>query len=217
MSGSTFTLKLVEEAELYAIYDVTSNVEVNNVTVKPSSNAAYSWVTAWNKTSGRLKIEKNSATACNITVLLEGDNQVDDSAVYYCEHKRSSEYQNFVVIGPGLVADKFKLGLNCNTCSIPGCEPAKKSDEYVEKEIHNCCDEGETKVRQAALDELFCNYNDEGLSINYYKPKCNSEEYITEKPNDYCEVYCGVTAMYKIPATIAAATLQPIHRLFIFG
>ena len=198
MSGATFTIKLVEEQELYAIYDVTSEQEVNNVKVTPSSNATVTWVTAWNKKSGRIKVNKKTSTTCNISITIEGDNQVDGAAVYYCTHKRSSSYQSFVTIGPGKIADKFKLDLDCTGCSSVGCAAAKHAKDFIEKDIHNCCDGQETKVRQQALDELFCEYSEEGLVVPYYKPRCNANEYITETKS-YCEVYCGVTAMYKMP------------------
>lgn len=213
MTAKIFTLKLVEETELTATYEVTSNVQVNNIKITTSSNISFEWVTPWDKTSGKLKITKTSPTVCSGTLTLEGDNSVDNAAVYYCKHTYSSEFQNFVVIGPGVTADKFKLEFDCTGCSSDGCQATRHYKDFDEKEIHNCCDEGITKVRQAALDELFCDYNYDGVKVDYYKPRCNAEEYVTNTPNEYCKVYCGTTVMYKIPGPTRALA----DREFVFS
>ena len=198
MSGKLFTIKLVEKTNDYNVYDVTSKNEVSEPVVT-GTNIGYEWVTPWDKTSGRLKIKKLKVSDCEGSfILTSNDKNTSGVSTYYCRNKNSSN-QDFITIIPGQASgDKFNISFKCEK-ACEGCTPANHADEYPEAEINNCCDDGETKVRQAALNELFCDYSENGENIANAKPRCNAEEYITETPNSYCTVYCGTTVMYKIP------------------
>lgn len=200
-----FTLTIESEHDGYNIYKVTSNRPVNEdqLVVSPSG-VHVDWIENWNGTSGKIKVSAGSSN-CNGSVTFSANVQVGNtSAIYTCGTNRS-DWQNYIAIGPSKVGDTFDVSAcEVKDCIRSGCGTVEKKDEFKDIDIRNCCEEGATtKVRQAALNELFC--KDGTLNIDYYKPKCNAEEYIEEDASsEYCKMYCGATAMYKLPGPTRA-------------
>ena len=192
-----FTLELLSEEGNTKIYRVNANREINNTPTVTPSNIHYEWL-EWNKTTGRIKLTTLSDRNCNGAITISANVDVGNSSAIYDCHSNSTGWQNYIAIGPSQAGDTFSI----STCEEPeciksGCGVVEKSTELKETDIHNCCEDGAiTKVRQAALNELFC--KDGNLNIDYYKEKCNADEYIVFK-SDFCKEYCGATAMYQLP------------------
>ena len=208
-STSIFSLKLISEDNNNhtKIYEITANRSLPNEPVIVGSNIEWHWVQGhgWNNTSGQIVISSLSNSNCNGTITVSAEVQVGNSSAIYDCWTNNSEWQHWIAIGPSRVGDTFDVS-TCPTpdCLSPGCDPAEHKDEIKVIEIHNCCEEGGvTKLKQAALDELFC--KDGTLNIEYYKPKCNAEEYIeSDKTSAYCTMYCGSTVMYELPGPTRA-------------
>ena len=192
-----FSMELLEEKENYKIYKVTSKRNLSHEPIVTGNNIHYEWVEKWNLNKGKIKIS-SVANNCNGSITFSTDVEVGNSSAIYDCSTNNTAWQNFIAIGPSKAGDSFEV----TTCPQPdciksGCGVIEKADEIKEKDIHNCCEEGATtKVRQAALNELFC--KDGTLKIDYYKPKCNAETYI-ESSSEFCKMYCGSTAMYRLP------------------
>lgn len=198
-----FTMELISQDNNSKTYKVTSNRPINGEPIVTANNVSYEWVERWNTNTGKIKITALSSTNCNGSVTFSASVDVGNTSAIYDCHSSVDSWQNYIAIGPSKAGDTFDV----NTCPEPecmrnGCGVVEKPTEFKQKDIFNCCEEGAvTKLRQAALNELFC--KDGTLKIDYYQPKCNAEEYVVNQ-DKFCTTYCGATAMYQLPGPTRA-------------
>ena len=196
-AGAVFRLDLLETGTDYKIYQVTSSSAVQRPN-PTSTTFAITWEQEWNGTTGKIKVSLLNNSRCSGTINFTTNVSVGtESVIYACRLSRSLG-QHYIAIGPSNNTDSFDVSLCAQPeCITSGCGVVSLPTEFKEQDINNCCEQGAvTKVRQAALDELFC--KDGTLNVEYYKEKCNADKYVTDT-EAFCKQYCGTTGMYKLP------------------
>ena len=138
------------------------------------------------------------------TVQLAAEGEGSNStSILYCSIGGDATQSYIAVVANATDCETIDVTIPCNDC-YGECEPAKATNEFTDVYIKNCCEEegGKAHGRQYALNELFCDYKENGIKVASYKEKCGTEDYEDKnslQANTYCKQYCSDSFLYTIP------------------
>ena len=191
------------------------------VTSKKWNNAAF---TLWNENAGKgilsvRRADGNSSNSITFNLTDEESSSTGTPTAYYCYNMTIKggrqvdvhSWQHYITFLPeeGKLTDIFTIdlfkvdGVSSTPITVtPGtCPPVSDPHNPDDYEIHNCCeDEAESRIVQKAYDELFCDYDKDGVYVKNALPRQGAEEYNTNNTDSgFCQQYCGATIKYKTP------------------
>ena len=190
---------------VYTMTNVTG-VPISKLKATPAGNVTAS-ISNWNGMTGELTVMPTSETECDGEVIISAadtkSNTVSGETLYICKGNGDST-QKYLMIGPDLIGDKFKVQINCDECDPKDCGTVPPPGELKKFNGNNCCEPGGQKdYAEFGINDWLC--YDKKLDVQFYKLKCGGGAYLDTQIDElFCEIYCAQSMNYELPGPTTA-------------
>lgn len=190
---------------VYTMTNVTG-VPISKLKATPAGNVTAS-INNWNGMTGELTVMPTSETECDGEVIISAadtkSNTVSGETLYICKGNGDST-QKYLMIGPDLIGDRFKVQINCDECDPKDCGTVPPPGKLKTPDVSNCCEPGGQKdYAEFGINDWLC--YDKKLDVQFYKLKCGGGAYLDTQIDElFCEIYCAQSMNYELPGPTTA-------------